>query len=210
MIDEKTARETVILAADELFYARGVQAVGMDAVRTAAGVSLKRIYSLFASKDDLIVAVLHRRTTIWDSGLAAASGRATSARERILATFDFLDAWFREPEFRGCAFINTHGELGASSTAVADAVREQKRSFQEYMARLVADSGAPAVLAPQLAILAEGAQTTAAIAGTPDAALQARAAAETLLDAATGRSERASVAAVPGSSAVPAAGSVEG
>jgi hypothetical protein len=51
----------------------------------------------------------------------------------------------------------------------------------------VSDAGAPATLAPQLAILAEGAQTTAAIAGTPDAAHQARAAAETLLDVATAR-----------------------
>ncbi|MFE7509410.1 TetR/AcrR family transcriptional regulator [Promicromonospora sp. NPDC057488] len=184
MMDEKAAREAVVRAADELFYARGVQAVGMDAVRTAAGVSLKRIYSLFASKDELIVAVLHHRTGVWDSGLASASERATTARERILAIFDFLDAWFREPDFRGCAFINTHGELGASSIAVADAVREQKRTFQEYVAQLVADAGAPPALAPQLAILAEGAQTTAAIAGTPEAAHHARAAAETLLDAA--------------------------
>lgn len=184
MMDEKAAREAVVRAADELFYARGVQAVGMDAVRTAAGVSLKRIYSLFASKDELIVAVLRHRTGVWDSGLASASERATTARERILAIFDFLDAWFREPDFRGCAFINTHGELGASSTAVADAVREQKRTFGEYVAQLVADAGAPPALAPQLAILAEGAQTTAAIAGTPDAAHHARAAAETLLDAA--------------------------
>lgn len=185
MIDEKTARESVIQAADELFYTRGVQAVGMDAVRTAAGVSLKRIYSLFASKDDLIVAVLRHRTAVWDAGLASASERATTARERILAIFDFLDGWFREPDFRGCAFINAHGELGASSSAVVDVVRGQKHAFQEYVARLVADVGAPPALAPQLAILAEGAQTTAAIAGTPDAAQQARAAAEILLDAAS-------------------------
>ncbi|WP_369371282.1 TetR/AcrR family transcriptional regulator [Promicromonospora sp. Populi] len=190
MIDEATARESVVQAADQLFYTRGVQAVGMDAVRTAAGVSLKRIYSLFASKDELIVAVLHHRTAIWDSRLASASERATTARERILAIFDFLDAWFREPDFCGCAFINVHGELGASSPAVTDAVREQKRTFQEYVARLVADAGAPPTLAPQLAILAEGAQTTAAISGTPEAAHQARAAAETLLDAATGPHRR--------------------
>lgn len=184
MIDDTTAQEAVVRAADELFYTRGVQAVGMDAVRTAAGVSLKRIYSLFASKDELIVAVLRHRTTVWDEGLAAASERTTTARERILAIFDFLDAWFREPDFRGCAFINAHSELGPGSTAVANTVRDQKRTFQEYVARLVADVGAPPTLAPQLAILAEGAQTTAAIAGTPDAALQARSAAETLLDAA--------------------------
>jgi AcrR family transcriptional regulator len=186
MIDEKTARENVIRAADELFYAHGVQAVGMDAVRTAAGVSLKRIYSLFASKDELIVAVLHHRTETWDNGLAGAAERATTARERILTIFDFLDGWFREPDFRGCAFINAHGELGASSSAVTGAVRAQKQAFQEYVARLVADAGAPPALAPQLAILAEGAQTTAAISGRPDAARHARAAAETLLDAAAG------------------------
>jgi AcrR family transcriptional regulator len=184
MIEETTVRENVVRAADELFYARGVQAVGMDAVRSAAGVSLKRIYSLFASKDELIVAVLRHRTEIWDAGLASAAERATTARERVLAIFDFLDAWFREPGFRGCGFINAHGELGANSPAVVDAVRDQKAAFQDYVARLVDELGAPPGLAPQLAILAEGAQTTAAIAGTPDAARHARAAAETLLDAA--------------------------
>lgn len=59
-----------------------------------------------------------------------------------------------------------------------------KSDFQGYVADLVRAAGGPPALAPQLAILAEGAQTTAAIAGTPDAAAQARAAAETLIDAA--------------------------
>jgi hypothetical protein len=27
--------------------------------------------------------------------------------------FDFLDAWFRQPDFHGCAFIKVFGELGA-------------------------------------------------------------------------------------------------
>ena len=36
-------RDQVIRAADELFNACGVHAVGMDKVRDAAGVSLKRI-----------------------------------------------------------------------------------------------------------------------------------------------------------------------
>ncbi|HEV6952176.1 MAG TPA: TetR/AcrR family transcriptional regulator [Promicromonospora sp.] len=183
MGEAETAREQVVRAADELFYTRGVQAVGMDAVRAAAGVSLKRIYSLFASKDELVVAVLRHRTQVWDAGIASASENATTTRERLLAIFDFLDAWFREPDFHGCAFINTHGELSASSQAVKDAVREQKQSFQEYVARLVDEIGGTPDLAAQIAILAEGAQTTAAIAGTPDAARHARAAATTLLDA---------------------------
>ena len=48
----------------------------------------------------------------------------------------------------------------------------------------MAEAGVDVSLAPQLAILAEGAQTTAAIEGSPDAAGHARRAAETLIDAA--------------------------
>lgn len=181
-VDDVRAR--VIQAADALFYERGIQAVGMDAVREAAGVSLKRIYSLFGSKDELIAAVLRRRSAMWDDGLASVVGPGMTARERLLSIFDFLDQWFRSPDFRGCAFINAYGELSSGSPAVRDAVRAQKRAFGEYVARLVAEVGAPPELAPQIALLAEGAQTTAAIAGTPEAAHQARAAAQILLDAA--------------------------
>ncbi|GAA1978972.1 TetR/AcrR family transcriptional regulator [Isoptericola halotolerans] len=186
MTDERTPRERVVEAADELFYARGVQAVGMDAVREAAGVPLKRIYAMFGSKEDLLVTVLQQRRETWDAGLAAAGDRATTPREQILAIFDFLDDWFHEPTFRGCAFINTFGEVGPASAPAADVVREQKQAFRDHVARLVAEAGAPARLAPQIAILAEGAQTTAAISGDTSTARHARAAAETLLDAAGG------------------------
>jgi AcrR family transcriptional regulator len=184
VIDDTTARRHLVEAADRLFYARGVQAVGMDAVRNEAGVSLKRIYSLFPSKDDLIVAVLEHRRAQWDSGIATSAARAGTAREKLLAIFDFLDAWFREPDFHGCVFINVFGELSAGSESVTGTVRRQKDAFQDYVTGLVREAGAPESLAPQIAILAEGAQTTAAISGSPEAAAQARAAAAPLLDAA--------------------------
>ncbi|GMA25444.1 TetR family transcriptional regulator [Luteimicrobium album] len=191
-MDDETARDQVVTAADRLFYAHGVHAVGMDAVRAEAQVSLKRIYSLFPSKDDLVVAVLHHRTEQWATGLEAAVRAAATPRDRLLAVFDFLDAWFREDDFRGCAFINSFGELGATSPAVAEAVRAQKAAFQEYVLGLVREEGLPDVVAAQLAILAEGAQTTAAISGDPAAAAQAREAAAVLVDAALARGEHAS------------------
>lgn len=184
MIDDTVARVQVVEAADRLFYARGVQAVGMDAVRAEAGVSLKRIYALFPSKDALIVAVLERRRAQWNAGIAAGAEREDTARGKILAVFDFLDAWFREPDFNGCAFINAYGELHGGNPGVTRTVRAQKDAFQQYVADLVRAAGGPESLAAQIAILAEGAQTTAAIAGTPEAAAHARAAAEVLLDAA--------------------------
>jgi len=184
VIADETAREQIVAAADRLFYTRGIQAVGMDAVRTEAGISLKRLYSLFPSKDALLIAVLHHRTAEWDDGLASTAAGATTPREKLLAVYDFLNGWFRTDDFRGCAFINSFGELGAISPDVADVARVQKATFQHYVADLVDEIGGPPALAAQLAILAEGAQTTAAISGTPDAAAHARAAALVLIDAA--------------------------
>lgn len=182
MTDAVDPREQVVRAADQLFNAHGVHAVGMDKVRDAAGVSLKKIYSMFPSKEALILAVLDDRTRQWNSGIAACAEGLSSPRERLLAVFDFLLEWFGTDEFRGCAFINAYGELGAEMPSVAAAVRAQKADFQRYVAGLVAELGGPDGLGAQLSILAEGAQTTAAIAGSVRAADDARAAAEVLID----------------------------
>ncbi|WP_322937211.1 TetR/AcrR family transcriptional regulator [Nocardioides bizhenqiangii] len=177
-------RQRVVDAADELFYARGIRAVGMDDVRTASGVSLKRLYSLFPGKDSLVLAVLRKRHSMWTEGLSAAVESVEEPRDRLLAVYDYLAEWFAQDSFRGCGFINAFGELGPTSPEVAAYAREHKRSFQAQLVRMVAEAGVDVSLAPQLAILAEGAQTTAAIEGSPDAASHARRAAETLIDAA--------------------------
>jgi AcrR family transcriptional regulator len=184
MTDLPGDRDRIVATADRLFYARGIQAVGMDAVRTEAGVPLKRIYAQFPSKEALLEAVMRHRMGIWDAGIAEAAASATTPRARLLAIYDFLDAWFRDDEFRGCGFINAYGELGAVSPAVARLAGEQKASFQAYVSDLVAQLGAAPSLAAQLSLLAEGAQTTAAIGGSPDAARHARDAATVLIDAA--------------------------
>jgi AcrR family transcriptional regulator len=185
MAEEATdPRQQVVDAADALFYARGIRAVGMDDVRSAAGVSLKRMYALFPGKESLVLAVLRKRHAMWTEGLTAAVDATEDPREKLLAVYDYLAEWFAEDSFRGCGFINAFGELGPTSPDVAAYAREHKRSFQEQLAGLVAGAGFDPALAPQLAILAEGAQTTAAIEGSSEAAMHARRAAETLIAAA--------------------------
>jgi len=179
-------RNRAVAAASDLFYARGIQAVGMDEVRTASGVPLKRLYAQFAGKEQLVLAVLASRHQLWEDGLAGAAAGIDDPRERLLAVFDFLSDWFTDETFRGCGFINAFGELGATSPAVASAVREHKETFQDYVTQLAVEAGANAMLGAQLALVAEGAQTTAAIAGSPDAAGIARKTAEVLIDAALG------------------------
>ncbi|QYF89857.1 TetR/AcrR family transcriptional regulator [Arthrobacter sp. PAMC25284] len=182
--DEDTARQMVIAAASHLFYARGFTAVGMDELRTVTGMPLKRLYRLFPSKEAIIEQVLQVWQETWETSVTAQVESTQVPRDRLLAVFDFLAVWFSSEGFRGCAFINSFGELGASSGLIAGIVRDQKKDFQDYLAQVAAGVGAPETLAPQLAILAEGAVTTAAISARSEPARQARAAAEVLIDAA--------------------------
>jgi AcrR family transcriptional regulator len=177
----KVDRDHVIAVARELFYGRGFQSVGMDELCRTAGVSRQTFYVMFGSKDLLVAEVITRWHDLFMQGLRAQTGAEASPRDGLLSVFDFLGAWFDSASFRGCGFINAFGELGSVSPSVASLVREHKASFQEHIAELVRDAGAPRTLGPQLAILAEGALTTAAISGTSDPAGQARDAAAVLI-----------------------------
>jgi AcrR family transcriptional regulator len=182
-MDSELARERALDAAEQLFYGRGIQAVGMDDIRSTSGVSLKRLYQLFPAKEQLVEAYLERRDVRWRRRLAEHVDRHTDPLERITAVFEWLREWFREPDFRGCAWINSYGELGATSERVLAQVRAHKQAFKGYLAGLVADAGLPAPLAGQLYLLAEGAMVTAGIEATAEPAEQAGRAAVLLLDA---------------------------
>jgi AcrR family transcriptional regulator len=176
----------VLDTAEELFYARGIQAVGMDAIRDRSGVPLKRLYQCFASKEQLVVAVLERRDVQWRERLSTHVNRIEDPQSRILAVYEWLGQWFTEPGFRGCAWINSYGELGGVSRAVAEQAQRHKAAFRRYLGQLVADAELPVELTDQLALLADGAMADAGIFATAAPASQARAAAETLVRAATG------------------------
>lgn len=185
-MDSAVAQERVLEAAGALFYERGIQSVGMDEIRAASGVSLKRLYALFPAKEQLVEAYLERRDTQWRGRLARDVERCARPEERLLAVFDHLHRWFGEPGFRGCAWINAYGELGATSARVAAQARAHKSAFRAYLGSLVADAGLPERLADQLALLAEGAMVTAGVFSSDEPALRAREAAAALVAAARG------------------------
>ncbi len=180
-MDDEAAQTSILDATDRLFYEHGIRAVGMDTIRDASGVSLKRLYRLFDTKDQLAEATLRRRADAFHSALAARAELEAAPRERILAVFDHLYDWFSEPGFRGCPFINAHGE--GHCDEVQRAVADQKRDFEALLTGLVAAAGGPDTLARQLLILANGAMATAAILEDPTVALTAKDAARALLDA---------------------------
>ncbi|MBW5484032.1 TetR/AcrR family transcriptional regulator [Streptomyces bambusae] len=178
-MDDEEARTRLLDAAEELFYAEGIQAVGMDRIRERSGVPLKRLYRLFPAKDALVAGYLERRDRRW---LASLRDAATGAPDPVAAVFDWLAEWFAEPGFRGCAFLNAAGELGAGAPAVVQRHKAELRS-------LLAELAGSAELAEDLLILVEGATAVASLTPGPAPAHRARALAA-LATAAAGRAVR--------------------
>lgn len=182
---QQDLKDRVLRAADELFYAHGIQAVGMDRIRDAAGVSLKTLYRCYGSKGALVEAYLRARDRRSRAALAEYAAAFPTPKDQILAIYDWVYEWCTDASYRGCAFINAFGELGAESEAVAQAVRDHKAAVREFFVGLVRATGdpAPEELADQLVILLDGAMTGSAVARTPGPARQARNAADALLTA---------------------------
>ncbi len=170
-------------AAERLFYERGVQAVGVDAVVSEAGVATKTLYAHFGSKDGLIEAYLRRRDRRWLTWLRDAVDAAAPGPARGFVVFDALGQWFARPDYNGCAFINIAGELAASPTARSIA-RDHKAALRALLADVAAGSGVTdhTTLGDRLMLLVEGAIITAHVEHDSAAAQRARSAAAALLE----------------------------
>lgn len=115
-----SARERILAAAYELFSKRGIRAVGTDEVIDRAGVARATLYRHFATKNDLVLAVLQRREELWTHGLIEERSRQRGAtpEEQLLAIFDVLHDWFQLRDgYEGCSFLNVLLELGADHPA---------------------------------------------------------------------------------------------
>jgi AcrR family transcriptional regulator len=112
-----SAHERILTAAYDLFTRRGIRAVGTDEVIERAGVAKATLYRHFATKNDLVLAVLHRREQLWTYGLIETQSRqrGSTPEEQLLAIFDVFHDWFQIRDgFEGCSFINVLLEMGAT------------------------------------------------------------------------------------------------
>ncbi|MBF6220899.1 TetR/AcrR family transcriptional regulator [Nocardia abscessus] len=180
------AKQRLLTTAEDLFYAEGIRAVGIDRLLHESGVGRASFYRHFASKDDLIVAVLEDRDCRWLSWLReSVEAKTDDPAARPLAVFDALADRFARKDFRGCAFINTMVEVADRASAAHQVADRHKRRVIAYLSELLTEAGRSDAteLAAELALLVDGAIVTAVREGTPDAATRARTIARRLLAA---------------------------
>jgi AcrR family transcriptional regulator len=182
-----TKRDQLIETAWRLFYRDGYHATGIDRILAKAGVAKMTLYKHFRSKEELILAVLEKRS----QQLRESLSRYLEAKKRspeglLLAVFDWLNEWVSGKDFRGCLFQKAMAEFQDLRDPIHQAALAQKTALYGEVRRLVAEAGltSPKNLADQLAILVEGAIVNSHATGSSAPAMHARDAAQVLIKAA--------------------------
>jgi AcrR family transcriptional regulator len=181
-----SARERLLAAANDLFYAEGVNTVGIDRIIERAGVAKASLYNLFGSKEELVAAYLASRHDYTISRLTEAIESVDDPRRKIMAVFDAQAQQYEQPDFNGCAFTAASAEArqGGLVEGAADQFRARIRAMFTDLAKQ-AGAKDPVGLGRQLHLVYDG----AGLAGRMDhhdleIARSARRAVQALLDAA--------------------------
>jgi AcrR family transcriptional regulator len=135
-----SARERLLAAANELFYAQGVQTVGIDRIIERAGVAKASLYNLFGSKEELVAAYLASRRDGTTSRINEVIEEFDDPRLKILAVFDAQAEQYERADFNGCAFMAacTEARPGGLIERAADEFRSWIRAMFTDLAEQVA------------------------------------------------------------------------
>ena len=167
---EKPARERVFAVAADLFYRKGIRAVGVEEIVNEAGVAKISLYRSFKSKDDLIVAYLEQRNTeFWQQWEERFADVENDPRALLHAIMDYLARRTTQAGYRGCPFINFAVEFPDPSHPGHRVVEINKREWRRRFTAIAEALGAPKpkLLADSLLLLVEGTYAISQTLGGP-------------------------------------------
>ena len=113
-------RQRILQTATKLFYAHGIQAVGVDRIVAEAKIAKMTLYNYFPSKDDLVEEYLKTSADNWLKKYHQyLNAHFKTDLERLTGTFEYLKVlYLKEKQFRGSILINAELELSDPSLPI--------------------------------------------------------------------------------------------
>lgn len=154
------ARARLLSAASAIFYAEGINSVGVDRIVSAGEVTLATFYRHFPSKQDLVVAYLGGTHDLIAARLEALAARC-SGHELVRAIGREVVDEIGRDGFRGCAFIKAASEFEDADSEVRRVIAEHRDWYYQAVRRAYADAGhpQPGNAARHFVMLRDGAMT---------------------------------------------------
>ncbi len=182
-----TKRDELVQKALTVFYQNGFHATGMDTLVKQTGISKTSMYKHFRTKEELILAALRLRDEKFRNWLCRRMEElADTPKDQLVAMFDALDEWFKEPGYKGCMFVKASSEYQDASHPIHMQCADHKRLLERHITGLAEKAGIsdPGQIARRLLLLKEGAIVTSHLGLADNPAGEAKLAAIDLLQAA--------------------------
>jgi AcrR family transcriptional regulator len=181
-----SARQRIFETASELFYLRGIRAVGVETIAAEADTTKMSLYRNFPSKDELVAEWLREHDAkFWQTWDAMASRHPKDPRRQVKAAFALVARHVADPKARGCPMANAAVELTEKDHPARKVIEVHKARLRARLGQICNQMGArePRLLADQLFLLMEGAQVTTQTLGARGPAKNVARAAKMLIDA---------------------------
>jgi len=136
---KKGAKERIIDAASHLFYFEGYNQTGINQILKESGASKDSMYRHFDSKEDVAVTYLKNRHVMWMGKLLDYTKSKKTNKEKFIASFDYLNDWLTDVEFRGCGFQNIICDLPQDQQKIKDQVVLHKNELRDLIHDLMKD-----------------------------------------------------------------------
>ena len=174
-------QQQLVHTAFTLFYRDSIHGVGINQILQESGIAKKTLYHHFASKDELVLAVLAYRDEVFFSWLQSRIHHAATAEALVQNWFAALDDWFHNrvaelQEFRGCFFMHSAAEFTDPAHPVHQHCAQHKARLCRMLGKQLGqwlDIKSAKKLADDLCLLKEGAIVCAQVQGNKKAARQA-------------------------------------
>jgi AcrR family transcriptional regulator len=178
-------RGRILAAAYDLFYRNGFARVGIERVAERAGITKKSFYYHFATKDELLAAVLEQHHRHALDRIAGWALRLDGGLDEFLESlFGNLAGWAARPRWEGAGFTRLVMELADRPGHPARAIaRRHKAAVEAWLAGELRRRGVAAEVerAREIVLLVEGALTLMLVHGSAEYARAAAAAARELI-----------------------------
>ncbi len=132
-------KERIIEAASHLFYFDGYNQTGINKILKEANVSKDSMYRHFRSKEDIAVAYLKGRHIMWMGNLIEFVKPKKTNKEKVIASFDYLNTWLKDVDFRGCGWQNIITDLPHDHDKIRDQAVLHKNELREWIHSLMVD-----------------------------------------------------------------------
>ena len=182
----RKAADRLCEIATDLFYKRGIRAVGVDEIVSEAGVTKPTLYRNYASKDLLVSACLTAQIADAQKKMdAIAQSLPDDPLAQLRAIIVAMAEDMSRPDYRGCPMTNAAVEFPDSAHPARKLSESCKADVRRRIGDLARrlDTPEPDTLADGLVLLIEGACTSRHTSGSQGPAAALLHAAEKLISA---------------------------